>query len=82
VRKKKTWSRKNIEFVCGYCHSCNKELLNTMGGWIINGEKKYFCHDGRDGSCFDNYCNNKGVENAGKKNEEAYEEKGKENEEG
>jgi hypothetical protein len=28
-----------------------------MGGWIINGEKKYFCHDGRDGSCFDNYCN-------------------------
>ena len=53
-----------------------------MGGWIINGEKKYFCHDGRDGSCFDNYCNNKGVENAGKKNEEAYEKKGKENEEG
>ena len=53
-----------------------------MGGWIINAEKKYFCHDGRDGSCFYNYCNNKGVENAGKKNEEAYEEKGKENEEG
>ena len=81
MRKKKTWSRKNIEFVCGYCHSCNKELLNTMGGWIINGEKKYFCHDGRDGSCFDNYCNNKGEQNAGtlrKENEEAYEEKSKE----
>ena len=54
-----------------------------MGGWIINGEKKYFCHDGRDGSCFDNYCNNKGEQNAGTQNEkEAYEEKGKENEEG
>jgi len=52
-----------------------------MGGWIINGEKKYFCHDGRDGSCFDNYCNNKGEQNAGtlrKENEEAYEEKSKE----
>ena len=35
---------------------CKKELLNTMGGWIINGEKKHFCHDGRDGSCFDKYC--------------------------
>ena len=57
MRKKKTWSRKNIEFVCGYCFSCNKELLNTMGGWIINAEKKHFCHDGRDGSCFDKYCN-------------------------
>ena len=21
-----------------------------------NGEKKHFCHDGRDGSCFDKYC--------------------------
>ena len=29
-----------------------------MGGWIITyGEKKYFCHDGKDGSCFDKYCN-------------------------
>ena len=42
MRKQKSWSRKNIEFVCGYCHSCNKELLNTMGGWIINGEKNTF----------------------------------------
>ena len=50
-----------------------------MGGCIINGEKKYFCHDGRDGSCFDNYCNNKGEQNAGTQNEkEAYEEKSKE----
>ena len=28
-----------------------------MGGWIINAEKKHFCHDGKDGSCFDKYCN-------------------------
>jgi hypothetical protein len=35
---------------------CRKELLNNEGGWIINGEKKHFCHDGRDGSCFDKYC--------------------------
>jgi hypothetical protein len=32
-------------------------LLNTMGGWIITYSKKYFCHDGKDGSCFDKYCN-------------------------
>jgi hypothetical protein len=32
---------------------CKKELLNTMGGWIITYSKKYFCHDGKDGSCFD-----------------------------
>jgi hypothetical protein len=31
--------------------------LNTMGGWIITYSKKYFCHDGKDGSCFDKYCN-------------------------
>ena len=29
-----------------------------MGGWIINS-KKYFCHDGKDGSCFDKYCQRK-----------------------
>ena len=28
-----------------------------MGGWIITHTKKYFCHDGKDGSCFDKYCN-------------------------
>ena len=79
--KRKTWNKtKYREFICGYCDWCKKELLNTMGGWIINGEKKYFCHDGRDGSCFDNYCNNKGEQNAGTQNEkEAYEEKSKEN---
>ena len=28
-----------------------------MGGWIITHTRKYFCHDGKDGSCFDKYCN-------------------------
>ena len=28
-----------------------------MGGWIITHKKQYFCHDGKDGSCFDLYCN-------------------------
>ena len=56
--RKKTWNKsKYREFICGDCNWCKKELLNTMGGWIINGDKKHFCHDGRDGSCFDKYCN-------------------------
>ena len=55
--RKKTWNKnKYREFVCGYCNWCKKELVNPMGGWIINAEKKHFCHDGRDGSCFDKYC--------------------------
>tara|TARA_R100000655_G_scaffold80514_1_gene119937 strand:- start:115 stop:318 length:204 start_codon:yes stop_codon:yes gene_type:complete len=57
---KKTWNKtKNRTFVTGYCNKCKKELLNTMGGWIINAEKKHFCHDGRDGSCFDKYIKEK-----------------------
>ena len=56
--RKKTWNKsKYREFICGYCTWCKKELLNTMGGWIITAKKQYFCHDGRDGSCFDKYCN-------------------------
>ena len=48
---------------------CERELLSNDGGWIINAEKKYFCHDGKDGSCFDQYCNI-GVNNAnGRKKE-------------
>ena len=74
--KRKTWNKtKYREFICGYCDWCKKELLNTMGGWIINAEKKHFCHDGRDGSCFDKYCLTKRRHNAGtlwKKNEETY----------
>ena len=30
--------------------------MSDEGGWIITAEKKYFCHEGKDGSCFDNYC--------------------------
>ena len=30
--------------------------MSDEGGWIITSDKQYFCHDGRDGSCFDNYC--------------------------
>ena len=55
--RKKTWNKSKVrEFICGYCDWCKKELLNTMGGWIVNAEKKHFCHDGKDGSCFDKYC--------------------------
>jgi hypothetical protein len=55
---KKTWTKsKKRVFICGYCNWCQKELLNTMGGWIITHTKKHFCHDGKDGSCFDKYCN-------------------------
>ena len=69
--KKKTWSRKNITIVCGYCLMCKRQLLSNEGGWIINAEKKYFCHEGRDGSCFDKYINI-GDKNVRKENEEAY----------
>ena len=72
---KKTWNKsKDRVFICGYCNYCHKELLNNEGGWIINAEKKYFCHEGREGSCFDNYCENKLKEkyNETRKNEEAY----------
>ena len=55
--KKKTWERKKTQsLICGYCETCNRELMSDEGGWIITAEKKYFCHEGKDGSCFDNYC--------------------------
>jgi len=58
--KKKTWTRKvNQSFHCGYCKVCNKELTSDMGGWIVTAKKEYFCHDGKDGSCFDQYCESK-----------------------
>ena len=55
--KKKTWSRKNITIVCGYCLMCKRQLLSNEGGWIINAEKKHFCeHYGvNTESCFDQY---------------------------
>ena len=42
--------------MCGYCEECNKELISDAGGWIVTANKQYFCHNGKDGSCFDNYC--------------------------
>ena len=63
MTRKKTWNKsKSREFICGYCTWCKKELLNTMGGWIITAKKQYFCHDGKDRSCFDLYCNLKNGE--------------------
>ena len=76
--KKKVWKKKEVVRLCGNCEECSKELLSNEGGWIITASKKYFCHDGRDGSCFDNYCERKLKEkyNAGtlwKENEKTYE---------
>jgi hypothetical protein len=39
---------------CGFCFICNKELLSNIGGWVINAERRFFCHGG-DGDCFDRY---------------------------
>ena len=58
--KKKGWKKQNSVRLCGICEECNKELLSNEGGWIIcYNNKKYYCHDGKDGSCFDNYCERK-----------------------
>ena len=72
--KKKTWSRKNITIVCGYCLMCKRQLLSNEGGWIINAEKKYFCHhyNGTE-SCFDKYTKEKYyARSLRKKNEKAF----------
>ena len=31
-------------------------LMSDAGGWIVTHKKQYFCHDGKDGSCFDKHC--------------------------
>jgi hypothetical protein len=37
---------------------CKRQLLSNEGGWIINAEKKRFCHHYDGGlSCFDKYLN-------------------------
>ncbi len=60
VVKKKGWvKKKSTVLVCGYCQECGRQLLSNEGGWIITYTKKYFCHDGKDGSCFDKYCQQK-----------------------
>ena len=54
---KKSWvKKKSTVLVCGTCQECGRELLSNQGGWIVTHKKQYFCHDGKDGSCFDNYC--------------------------
>ena len=57
--KKKTWSKRILTLVCGYCIMCKRQLLSNEGGWIINAEKKHFCeHYGeKTESCFDKYIN-------------------------
>ena len=58
MQRKRTWNKSKLrDFICGYCNWCKKELLNTMGGWIINAEHKHFCHNGKDELCFDKYIN-------------------------
>lgn len=46
--------KKIREFIVGNCGTCNKEHRTTNGGWIINAEKKLFCH----GFCFNLYVHN------------------------
>jgi hypothetical protein len=46
--------KKIKEFHVGNCNVCNKEHKTTNGGWIINAEKKLFCHN----YCFDLYLHN------------------------
>ena len=51
---KKSWVRSKEQIIiCGKCEVCNKELTSDMGGWIVNAEKKRFCHNGIDELCFD-----------------------------
>ena len=52
---KKIWNKSKAVMAVGWCGVCQKELLSDAGGWIVNAEKKHFCHDGHDGSCFDKY---------------------------
>ena len=65
MAKSKKLSSGNL-FV-GSCYYCNKQLFSNDGGWIVCADKDpatnegmFFCHDGRDNSCFDiygNFCN-------------------------
>lgn len=57
MKKNKTWVKsKVLSLVCGYCLVCNKQLDSDMGGWIVTHKKQRFCHNGKEGSCFDKYC--------------------------
>jgi len=52
----KAWNKTKAVMAVGWCNVCKKELLSDAGGWIVTAAKKHFCHEGKDGSCFDNYC--------------------------
>jgi hypothetical protein len=55
--KKKGWKKPAAKsLICGNCKSCDKQLISDAGGWIVTHRREYFCHDGKEGSCFDNYC--------------------------
>jgi hypothetical protein len=57
---KKSWVRSKEQIIiCGKCEVCSKELTSIIGGWIVNAEKKKFCHNGIDELCFDKYINNR-----------------------
>ena len=72
MAKKKSWVRsKEKLIICGNCEVCNKELTSDMGGWIVNAQKKRFCHEGKDGSCFDKYINVK-IENEKRLSQDSY----------
>tara|TARA_R110000796_G_scaffold249373_1_gene377088 strand:+ start:423 stop:602 length:180 start_codon:yes stop_codon:yes gene_type:complete len=46
--------KKIREFFAGKCNVCNQQYLTTDGNWIINAERKLFCHE----PCFDIYVRN------------------------
>jgi|TARA_X000001388_G_C2165115_1_gene97677 hypothetical protein len=60
-KNKATWKKPKQQSIrlCGRCFVCKKELYSNEGGWIINAEKKFFCHKHleKEISCFDKYLN-------------------------
>jgi len=61
-------SKKKIkQYIAGKCDVCKHEHMTTDGGWIINAERKLFCHD----NCFDLYLRTKKIERLTKRREHA-----------
>jgi len=52
---------KELSLYVSNCFYCNKGLYSDMGGWIASPKFhptriiRYFCHNGKNGSCFDKY---------------------------
>ena len=60
MKKNKTWVRSKEQIlICGYCEVCGKQLMSDKGNWIVNAEKKKFCHNSKDELCFNQYINNR-----------------------